>query len=337
MKYLALSLLFLVSCATTETSTEDSPIHGSTEPAMSSDTLFAPTEPQSAVLATPVDSASSTPAEAQAVPETTLSEPTPPGPPPPPEYTPEPEAPSVASAPPASLPPVVESPGAPKGDRNIRQEYEEYKDRAQTRADAEEDFEQRSLFPHEDGAFQFGADYAYKPFSEFDFDPSTAKKNADLFGVALNFNYFPVRSLSYGRLGVGASGASYWAKFDFSSGGVERSEKKKNFITTYGGRLIYEFQYFLGQFFVPFAFYGYDKVNIRDLQYTLGGANYPKQSFNSQSYGAGAHFNLNRLESSTASKALAGSGIRKFYLTYTFLQRAESTGAGHFLGLRFEY
>lgn len=331
---LALAVL-LVGCSTTETSPPDSEtlvLSESAEPDMSSDTLFAPDEAptsDSASLATPVEPSSDA--------EPLLSQPTPPA------IEPLPPLPSVESPPSVAeeatapaMPPVVQAPGATNPNRNIRQEFEEYKDQAKTRARAEDEYIDRSLFAHEDGAFQFGFDYAYRPFEDFDFNPGVGTKFAENQGGALAFNYFPLRSLSYGRLGVGAQAAAYWSKLTFIQGNGLPETTNRHTLDTIGGKLIYEFQYFLGQIVVPYAFYGYDMVRVKSVQLD-GGINYPARRFNSQSYGAGAHLNLNRLEGRAASKALASSGIRKFYLSYTLLQRAESTGASHFLGLRFEY
>jgi len=233
-----------------------------------------------------------------------------------------------------AMPPVVA--GAANTDRNVYQDYKEYQDRVKTRSQSESELEARSLFPHEDGAFQLGFDYIYKPFDGYDFDPGVGVKTAESQGGALNFNYFPLRSLSYGRLGIGAQVAAYWTKFEYAVGGATQKNSKHS-IDTYGARLIYEFDYFLGQALVPFAYYAYDQVRVRPYTLAEAGISYPGVRFNSQSYGAGAHLNLNRLESTTASRALATSGIRKFYLSYTFQQRAENTGSSHYLGLRFEY
>jgi hypothetical protein len=197
--------------------------------------------------------------------------------------------------------------------------------------------EQRSLIAHEDGAFQLAFDYGHDAFSQFDFDPTTSQKFAESKGATLGFNYFPLRSLSLGRLGAGVQASTYWSKFEYDVGGRNESTPGKRAIDVFGARLIYEFQYFLGQVVVPFAYLGYDQVRVKSLAYPAAGISYPASRFNSQAYGGGAHINLNRLESSAASRALASSGIRKFYLTYTYLQRDVNTGPGHYLGLRFEY
>lgn len=344
--FLALSLsLALAACSSADTAPSESealvlPAEAG-EPSLSSDPLMAEGDalpPPEGSLSTPVETppapevppvpdladTSSTATDTSASTDAaSASEPVPP--------------PSVPSTPSAEvLPPVVAGAGATKPDRNVYQDYREYQDRVKTRAQSESELEARSLFPHEDGAFQIGFDYIYKPFDGYDFDPGTAVRTAESQGGALNFNYFPVRSLSYGRLGLGAQVAAYWTKFEHVVGGVADSNSKHS-IDTYGARLIYEFQYFLGQLVVPHAFYAYDQVRVRPYTYAQAGVNYPSTRFNSQSYGGGLHLNLNRLESTTASRALATSGIRKFYLSYTYLQRAENTGSSHYLGLKFEY
>lgn len=350
--FLALSLtLALAACSSADTTPAESEATvlpaESGEPSLSSDPLMAEGDalpPPEGTLSTPVEpppapevpplpevsdsstatetsaSTSTDTATSSATESTASSEPVPPA------STPSTEA----------LPPVVAGAGATKPDRNVYQDYREYQDRVKTRAQSEHELEARTLFPHEDGAFQLGLDYIYKPFSSYDFDPGAAVSTAESQGGALSFNYFPVRSLSYGRLGIGAQIAAYWTKYSHTVGSVTDSNSKHS-IDTYGARLIYEFQYFLGQTFVPHVFYAYDQVRVRPYTYTQTGISYPGSRFASQSYGGGMHLNLNRLESGAASKALATSGIRKFYLSYTYLQRSENTGSSHYLGLKFEY
>lgn len=350
--FLALSLtLALAACSSADTTPTESeatvlPAEAG-EPSLSSDPLMAegdalpppegslstPVEPPPAPEVPPVpdladastatETSSFTDTSTASATETAASEPVPP-----------PSTPSTPSA--EALPPVVAGAGATKPDRNVYQDYREYQDRVKTRSQSESELEARTLFPHEDGAFQIGLDYIYKPFGDYDFDPSVAVSTADSQGGALSFNYFPVRSLSYGRLGVGAQVAAYWTKYQHTAGGVTETNSKHS-IDTYGARLIYEFQYFLGQLIVPHAFYAYDQVRVRPYSYAAAGVNYTGTRFTSQSYGGGLHLNLNRLESSAASRALATSGIRKFYLSYTYLQRSENTGSSHYLGLKFEY
>lgn len=359
-KLYLLGLAFaLVACSGSETAPVESEATvlpaESTEPALSSDPFMSPEQTPASTadaipapdtgseLATPVADAapSAEPPTLDLPPAAGLevAQPTPPAAPvvPEPSTEPMPEPEAVVQAAPASpttAPAVVPSPA--QNDRNIYQDYAEYQDRVKNRAQAEDELDRRTLFPHEDGAFQLGLDYGQNAFSNYDFDPGPLKKSVDTQGAVLSFNYFPVRSLSYGRLGLGLQGAAYFAKFDFqTAAGPDVS--KRHAIDTYGGKLIYELQYFLGQTFVPFAYYGYDKVRVRPFSLASANVNYPATSFTSANYGAGLHLNLNRLEGSAASKALASSGIRKFYLSYTFQQRAEDTGAGHYLGLRFEY
>lgn len=342
--FLALTVtLALAACSSADTAPSESEamvLPAESEPSLSSDPLMAadagdalpppegslstPVEPPPAPELPPVpDMANSSPTDtstASAGGSAAPSEPLP----------------SVSTPPAEALPPVVAGAGATKPDRNTYQDYREYQDRVKTRSQSEAELEARTLFPHEDGAFQLGLDYVYKPFGDYDFDPGLAVRTADSQGGALSFNYFPVRSLSYGRLGVGAQVAAYWTKYENTVAGIT-DKSTKHSMDTYGARLIYEFQYFLGQMLVPHVFYAYDKVRVRPYTYTQAGVNYPGSRFASQSYGGGVHLNLNRLESGAASKALATSGIRKFYLSYTYLQRAENTGSSHYLGLKFEY
>lgn len=344
--FLALSLaIALAACSSADTAPAESegtvlPLEAG-EPSLSSDPLMAESDalpPPEGGLSTPVDippapevppvpdlaDVSTATETSSSIGTSASSEPVPP--------PSTPSTPSVSEA----LPPVVAGAGATKPDRNTYQDYREYKDRVKTRAQSESELEARALFPHEDGAFQLGIDYIYRPFSEYDFNPGAAKTTAESQGGALSFNYFPVRSLSYGRLGVGAQVAAYWTKYENTVSGTTVSNSKHS-IDTLGARLIYEFQYFLGQTLVPHVFYAYDQVRVRPYSLAQAGVNFPGTRFNSQSYGGGLHLNLNRLESGAASRALASSGIRKFYLSYTYLQRPEDTGSSHYLGLKFEY
>ena len=262
-------------------------------------------------------------------------------PPPPlpqmPESTPNydmPAASATADADPI-VPPTTPGGGSP---RNLRQDYKEYQDRMDTRANMEDELAERALFAHEGGAWQIGLDYAHNAFADFDVDTSATVSKPDTQGGEFSLTYFPLRSLDLGRLGVGARGGAYWSEFESVAGTTPISNKKLSF-TSYGARLTYEFQYWIGQTFVPFAYYGYNQVAFRGYSEARSGVNYAKRTFGSTNYGGGLSINLNRLEASAASKALASTGIRKFYLSYTFQQRSddENTGTGHYLGLRFEY
>lgn len=262
-----------------------------------------------------------------------------PPPPPVPALPAEAPTPDYSAANSASSQPLV-PPTTPGGGspRNVRQDYKEYQDRNETRAQMEDELAQRALFAHEGGAWQFGIDYAHNAFADFDVDTGTGVSQPDTQGGELSLTYFPLRDLDLGRLGVGARGGAYWSEFESVAGTTPISNKKLSF-TSYGARLTYEFQYWIGQTFVPFAYYGYNQVAFRGYSEARSNVNYAKRTFGSSNYGAGLSLNLNRLEASSASKALASTGIRKFYLTYTFQQRSddENTGSGHYLGLRFEY
>jgi hypothetical protein len=302
--FLALSLtLALAACSTTDTTPAESeatvlPAEAG-EPTLTSDPLMAEGDalpPPDGALSTPVEpppapelppvpeisdsssTASETATESSASSDTdtsTASETSASS-----EPIPPPAEPAAAAA--KALPPVVAGAGATKPDRNVYQDYREYQDRVKTRSQSESELEARSLFPHEDGAFQVGFDYIYKPFDGYDFDPGVGVQTAESQGGALNFNYFPLRSLSYGRLGVGAQVAAYWTKFENTVGGVTEKSSKHS-IDTYGARLIYEFDYFLGQIVVPFAYYAYDQVRVRPYTLASAGVSYPGDHFNSQS------------------------------------------------------
>ncbi len=328
--FVALACL-LTACAskeTTDTGNLDLPPPAGMD--SSAPPLLDPSEETSPeALATPVE-----PPPTENSPETFLAEPTP-------ATEPESEpAPTASLPPPTPLggTPVTAQSAPPPATRDIYEEYEEYRQKMDSQSTAETHLDRRSLFLHEGGAFQLGLDYAYKPFKDYDFDHTAARKLGDSTGGVISFTYFPLRSLSYGRFGLGLQGGVYWTKIEFTqTGSTEVDSSKKHSIDTYGGKAIYEFHYFLGQLVVPFAFYSYEQVRVRPFTIDRANIRYPSHSIALQSYGGGMHLNLNRLEPSVASRALASSGVKKFYLTYTLQQPSEAADARHFLGLRFEY
>jgi hypothetical protein len=349
---------------TTASGDELPPPAGLSTPSASDSATATATEPETPLatdVVAPPESISSATATSTAASDqkndSLLAEPTAPTPPPPPPVDTlessaddtstdtasstqtEPEAPVAPSASAAVTPPppVVAAPPGTSEKRNIYQDYKEYKDRAKVREEAENSYESRALFPHEDGAYQFGIDFVYQPFHKFDFDPSaTGQKFADSLGGQLSFGYFPLRSLSYGRLGVSVDVAAYWTKYTYTTGDVVDSSRKHS-IDTYGARLVYEFDYWIGQTVVPFAFYGVNQAKVHAFSLSTAGVAYPSRTLSFQDYGGGLNLNLNRLEPSDSSTALADDGIRKFYLTYTLTQNSLDTGLTNYLGLRFEY
>lgn len=349
-KRLWLVALFLVACSGTPTDKNGNPI---TQEA--ADSMYAAgEEPQQAAAApaeaTPNVAASETPLSTPV--EGELSQPTPSvdastAPVPTPAEVPAPIAKGVPEIPPSENSPVL-PPTAPKKDatqvKNTYELFEEHQAAEGERAALETEWEKRALFFHEGGAWQLGVDATLKAFPNYDFDPSSVVKTFDNKGGSLSFMYFPLRSLTFGRLGVGATAGMYVTKFSFLASFDQGRQTKTDTntvrsFTSYGARVKYEFQYFLGQFVVPFAFFGYDKVRVKGFKIIDAGVNYPEKSFDSQALGFGASLNLNRLEPSSANRALVSSGVKKYYLTYTFEGRSDSVNSGtsHLLGLRFEY
>lgn len=314
MKKIFLLSFLLVACAGDQP--EPTPAPAETQAAAPLPEATPPASNDSGLLATPVEPAKDVPkVEATATP-----------------------APEAAPIPPpaqsAALPAPAKAKEPPK---DIYEQYEEYRKNTDARTEAETEFNRRSYFAHEDGAFQLGIDYAYQPFDGYNVNKNGTKASINSTGGALSFGYFPVRSMSYGRFGLVGVGGFYLGKYEFVSNTGAIDTTRKPAFLTYGGRAVYEFQYWLAQMFVPFAFYGYDQVKYQGYTSAAAGVSYPKDSFDSKNYGGGFHLNLNRLEPTVASKALVSSGVRKFYLTYTFLQRDKIPQGSHYLGLRFEY
>ncbi len=347
--WLGLLLLTLTACSSTPPASEEAPSSEAAEasPDLSStpDPLFAPDPAtEEAALATPVENEASP-----------LAEPTPPTAelPAPSQETaameppPAPEAPAALSSElpaPATAEKPIAAATAPTGagpKKSVQEEFNEYQNRIEAREAEDDALETRALFPHEGGSLQIGLDYTNGAFSDYDFDPTQAIKNADSTkGAMLSFIYFPVHSLSLGRLGIGPQASVYWSDFSVGNSVVREGVAATR---SYGGRLVYEFAYFLGQWIVPHAFFGYDYVSVKTVKVTIATnpdpiADFPSRTFYSQSIGGGLRLNLNRLEADTAHRALVSTGIRKVYLNYTVQQRLGNQGndLAHFLGLRFE-
>ncbi|RYZ94264.1 MAG: hypothetical protein EOP11_26620 [Proteobacteria bacterium] len=234
-------------------------------------------------------------------------------------------------------PPVVEG---PKEKTNYRSEYKDYESRLEADASEEKDRNRRAEFAHEGAAWQIGLDYDLgSPTENLPVAGTGTISSVDTVGGAFSWNYFPLRGIDTGRLGVGVRGGAYLAKYNTTNGTVNASGKRKLSALTYGLRATYELQYWVGQLFVPFAFVGYDQVNVKGFDEASTSVSVAAQKYGSVNYGAGLSFNLNRLEPRAASKSLVSTGVRKFYLAYTFQQRSDSqnTGPSHYLGLRFEY
>lgn len=253
---------------------------------------------------------------------------------------PQPEAPVPQPSGAESKPNIL----MPQKDRKSTAELlDEYEQKREDREKVLSEIADRSLIPHEGGNFQIGLDFTNSAFPNYDFDKGAAKQYADTQGAFLSFHYFPLHSLSFGRLGLGARAGAFWTKFSFATShatlGTVRDESRVHSFDVFGGRITYELQYFLGQILVPHAFIGIDQVRVRPYSLAAANINFSSNSYSSTSYGGGAYLNLNRLEPTAAGSALANIGVRKFYLAYTYEQHQDSSdsGSSHLLGLRFEY
>lgn len=246
----------------------------------------------------------------------------------------------IASAPAKDPVPSAVMIPAPRKRKTTTELMEDYQQRTEEYEKFQSEVEDRELIPHEGGSFQVGLDYTRNAFPNYDYDLTAGKKFFDAQGAIFSVLYFPIHNLTFGRFGLGLQVGGYLTKYvttNSSDSNVEIN-KKLGFVT-YGGRATYEFQYWLGQLFVPHVFVGYEQVRVSAYQLAAAGINYPANTFSSQVYGAGLNLNLNRLEPRVAGSALANIGVRKFYLAYSYMQRSDSSdsGASHLLGLRFEY
>ena len=203
--------------------------------------------------------------------------------------------------------------------------------------------------------------YTRNAFSGYNFAQATksisnpSPSYATTTGGNILLTWFPIKSLSIGRLGFGVVGGIYWSTFNTTtdvfdstgkSTGTTVTKASPQEATTYGARAVYEFDYWLGQILVPYAFLGVDNVMLKAYSVAVGTStssaksyvDIPATQIISQYYGGGIHFNLNRVEPVAASRGLVNIGVRKFYLSYMALQRSGSLyGLTHNLGLNFEF
>lgn len=189
---------------------------------------------------------------------------------------------------------------------------------------------EREEVSHEAGRSSFGLSYVLDPFKDVDYNTGTGVTHEKTFGANINYIYYFLRGTpGLGRLGVGPNLGAYW---------LNQTTGKKHTYDTIGAVATYEAQFWIAQFLVPHISFGVDRVYRRD--YIVGpgmsSVSGPALNYNDTYIGLGAAINLNRLEHKVASKALADTGVRKFYLAYT-LQKRGKDGDSHFVGLRFEY
>jgi hypothetical protein len=241
--------------------------------------------------------------------------------------------------------------------KDIYDEYDDYLHSEKDRQTTNNDQDMRNFFPHEDGAWQLGLLYSLTAFNGYNFnfkpDLGTVNRDSPLYGKTqggtILVNWFPIRSLTVGRLGFGVNAGIFWTKFDVptqsfdSNGGssnVTTTSKPQN-ILTYGARATYELDYWLAQILVPYAAVGFDEVAVQAFSVSAGNLTYvriPRRQLVSSYWLAGAHFYLNRVEPVVGSRGLVNVGIRKFYLSYSYLQRTgDLAGGTHSIGLTFEF
>lgn len=307
----------------------------STDPFLAPDaatnSAVAPAESSAAdsLLATPVESSAKPAETAEALPSPT----------PPAEPVPAPRVSIDHEVKPTSPMPVAK---ADPRKKDSYEAYKEYKQKEASRQELQDSYDDRAMFPHEDGGFHISFDYMRNAYNNLAVNTLTSPLTSTSQGGQVSFMYFPLRSLSYGRLGAGVTGGSFWTKYEYPS---ESTANKVDTATsrsiyTYGVRAMYEFDYWLGQIVVPFVSYDFNKVRSRGFERRGSRVLVNASALDYQCYGLGASLNLNRLEPVSASRGLATLGVRKTYLTYTFLKGASGSNSGtgtHGLGLRFEF
>jgi hypothetical protein len=221
-------------------------------------------------------------------------------------------------------------------------------DEQMAKEEKQSDLEKRrlvsELIQHEGGKYHVGLNFAFHAFDDFDFDPSSSVKSLSTNGALLEFLYFPL-TYGWGRLGMGPVIGVYSTNHAIAYSGLHPS------FLTYGAEIQYEFLYSVGQTLVPFLIGGYEGVTLGSYIYqdgtsipdtssvaTPNTASTASQKFSRGYYGGGVAISLNRLEHRTASRALADTGIRKFYLVLTWKSPLSNGTKGNgLLGLRFEF
>ncbi len=211
-------------------------------------------------------------------------------------------------------------------EEDLRKELEDYQAAKEKRENIT--FIKEHLF-YDYANQHIGIDFIFNDLDQFNHsNQSDTQSNFSTYSVNLSYAHFLLQNKLMGRLGLGLHSGFTFIK-DTSS---EDSVIKHRF-TTIGPFITYEAKFLIGQFFVPFVNIGYDVV--------FNGTDIGNKNFNTFVWSGGVLLNLNRLDTKTASDALANTGIRKFDLSITLSSRngeqdTESSKAIG-LGLRFEY
>jgi hypothetical protein len=255
--------------------------------------------------------------------------------------------------------------------KDIYEQYNDYLEQEKTNEVAATKVDQRNMFPHENGTWQVGLTYTRNALSGYNYNYQSTTPNqvtqqvtpvyANSQGGNLLITWFPLHNLSIGRLGFGIVGGVFWNTYnvptlsygsgvDPNTGDLTNSTTSTSAsplaVMTYGVRAVYELDYVLGQVIVPYAFVGADEVVIQGYSVSAADTNGTSQTFVSwgrqqlvsEYVGAGFHLNLNRIEPGAASRALVNVGIRKFYISYSALDRLGTlSGLTHNVGLNFEF
>lgn len=188
---------------------------------------------------------------------------------------------------------------------------------------------------HEGGKTHVGVEWMMSTLPDRDYDPGVGQRNLATQGLLLSSAWFPVTK--YGRFGVGPLlGYRRVSKQETSGSGIQ--------MFSAGAKAVYELCYLESQWVVPFVEGSWERVRMKG--YTLDrrvnsqgaqidpGRSVAGDTFDAPSYGGGLMVFMNKLEPNTAAKALASTGIKKYYLAWTM---KFFDGWSHHLGFRFEF
>ena len=209
----------------------------------------------------------------------------------------------------------------------ILTEYEAYVKKKEE--EVNEDRLRQRVF-HEGAKNNIAFDITLDDLNKYNWGPDSGLPNSS-YGVNLGYNAVPWRSKRIGRFAIG-----------LNAGIIGLSRSSGHFRTAFfqaGPRASYELKFMTAQAIVPTAFIGYDRLfnQIKGQNLRVGA----EQSLNSLVFGGGILINLNRLDSSTGTKSLVSTGIRKFNLALLYQSRKGDTtsqSSSFFsAGFRFEY
>lgn len=242
-------------------------------------------------------------------------------------------------------------------DKSTGELFDEYQAKRKMEDDKEKLARRKEMVRHEASRNHFEIDYVPNGFANFNFggitpsglSPTPLSETSS--GISIEWIYF-LLTHGPGRFGFGPAAAMYRAQPNVNLHGTAPD------FTTIGLKATYEFQFLFNQLLVPFIVGGIDYVNLgpytnNQAASAFNAPNIPNGgpfingtavsggSAYTPYFGVGLAINLNPLEWKAASDSLISTGIRKYYLAFTYQDRTNANpnyaGRSLFIGIRFEY